>query len=143
MTKIQINSLEALERLIGNDNELEIDIRNNIVESFTKKHLKALVNTETIKDLESAVKKEVSSYFSFYPTRTYLSKEFSKIVRDSITDEANAIVYKEVRDLINLEIKKITDTSYVKDMVDYYIKTDLVKKISDELLNKVIKSLNG
>jgi hypothetical protein len=35
--KIQINSLEALERLIGNDNNLEIDIRNSIVQNFTKK----------------------------------------------------------------------------------------------------------
>ena len=39
---IQINSLEALERLIGNDAELEINIRNAIVQKFTKKHLKAI-----------------------------------------------------------------------------------------------------
>lgn len=37
--KIQINSLEALERLIGGDTELEIDIRNSIVHKFTQKHL--------------------------------------------------------------------------------------------------------
>ena len=42
--KIQINSLKALERLIGGDNELEIEIRNSIVQEFTKKHLKSIYN---------------------------------------------------------------------------------------------------
>ena len=39
-TKIQINSLEALERLIGGDTELEIEVRNSIVQEFAKKYLK-------------------------------------------------------------------------------------------------------
>ena len=41
--KIQINSLEALERLIGGDTQVEIEIRNSIVQEFTKKYLKSLV----------------------------------------------------------------------------------------------------
>ena len=43
-TKIQINSLAALERLIGNDNEIEIEIRNSIVQEFAKKHLKSIAH---------------------------------------------------------------------------------------------------
>ena len=38
--KIQINSLEALERLIGGDPSLEFDIRNNVAQKFAAKHLK-------------------------------------------------------------------------------------------------------
>jgi hypothetical protein len=43
-TKIQINSLEALERLIGGDSELEVEMRKSIAYDFTTKHLKALAN---------------------------------------------------------------------------------------------------
>ena len=40
--KIQINSLEAVERLIGGDTEVEIEVRNSVVQEFAKKHLKAV-----------------------------------------------------------------------------------------------------
>jgi len=40
--KIQIASLAALERLIGGDSTIEIEIRNSIVQNFANKHLKAL-----------------------------------------------------------------------------------------------------
>jgi hypothetical protein len=38
--KLQINSLDALERLIGGDNEVELELRNWVVQAFAKKHLK-------------------------------------------------------------------------------------------------------
>jgi len=47
-TKIQINSLAALERLIGGDTEVELEIRNNIVQEFAKKHLKSLLETDSV-----------------------------------------------------------------------------------------------
>lgn len=46
--KIQINSLEALERLIGNDTAMEIELRSRIVQEFAKEHLKAVAKSETI-----------------------------------------------------------------------------------------------
>lgn len=60
--KIQINNLAALERLIGGDTELEIEIRNNIVQEFTKRHLKGLVETETIKQAITDTKLMVVNY---------------------------------------------------------------------------------
>jgi hypothetical protein len=63
--KIQINSLEALERLIGGDTEVELEIRNNIVQEFAKKNLKALVNEGTITavatEIENKLKRDASS----------------------------------------------------------------------------------
>jgi hypothetical protein len=57
--KLQINSLEALERLIGGDSEVELEIRNNIVQEFTKKHLKALVNEGSIQKVANAIDKRL------------------------------------------------------------------------------------
>lgn len=41
MTKLtlQINSLEALERLIGGDTEIEMELRQGVAAAFSKKHL--------------------------------------------------------------------------------------------------------
>lgn len=40
-TKIQINSLAALERLIGGDTELEIELRKSVAMELVKKHIVA------------------------------------------------------------------------------------------------------
>lgn len=70
-TTLQINSLEALERLIGNDNETEVAIRNSIVLEFTKKHLKSIAN-------ESAFQHDINQF------KQKLQDEFDKKVNDAI-----------------------------------------------------------
>ena len=57
--KIQINSLEAVERLIGGDNEIEIQVRNSIVNDFTKRHLKGVVSEKMSKDISKAIENEL------------------------------------------------------------------------------------
>lgn len=57
-TKIQINSLEALERLIGGDTELEIEVRNSIVQEFAKKYLKGIINEELMTVAVNRAKKK-------------------------------------------------------------------------------------
>jgi len=61
--KIQINNLEALERLLGGDTEIEFDIRQNIVETFARKHIKTLVNDELISKATEGLKKEIEDAF--------------------------------------------------------------------------------
>src|ERR1035437_10268974 len=60
---IQINNLEALERLIGGDSEVEIEIRNSIIQKFAEKHLKPLANcepiTSTLKTITEVIKDQV------------------------------------------------------------------------------------
>ena len=58
--KIQMNNLEALERLIGGESEVEMDIRASIVDAFCKKHLKSIANEEFVKRMAEAVKTEIN-----------------------------------------------------------------------------------
>jgi hypothetical protein len=55
--KIQINNLEALERLIGGDTELEIEVRNSVVQDFAKKHLKCIAESPQIMVAVDAAKR--------------------------------------------------------------------------------------
>ena len=48
---LQINSVEAVERLIGGDETMELSLRNSIVQEFAKRHLKAIANDVGFKRL--------------------------------------------------------------------------------------------
>lgn len=64
--KLQINSREALERLIGGDSELEVELRNSIIQDFANRHLKGLAmvyNEAHFKALTDTVYKEMKAKF--------------------------------------------------------------------------------
>jgi hypothetical protein len=89
--KIQINSLKALERLIGGDNEIEIEIRNNIVQEFSKRYLKSIVSDRLIlrvkEDLEADIIKSANEQFgeySYYRRSFNFKPEFATKMEESI-----------------------------------------------------------
>lgn len=106
-TKIQINSLEALERLIGNDNELEIEIRNSIVAEFAKKHLKSLATTDLVSNAAAAVQNEIKEEFfetvktSHWGSGTVIfKKEILNELKESLKAEARVILNQVVSEAI-------------------------------------------
>jgi hypothetical protein len=54
--KVQINSLVALERLIGGDTEMEIEIRKSVATAFAKKYLNTVVVANMAKIVEDVRK---------------------------------------------------------------------------------------
>lgn len=83
--KIQLNSLEALEKLISGDEKLEFEIKNSVIQSFVTKHLKGIANEETVKNAEIAIRKELDSTFF---TRSYsnytLKQEYASEIRKNV-----------------------------------------------------------
>lgn len=110
--KIQINSLEALERLIGGDSELEIEIRNSVVQKFTTKHLKALANSMQVKVSENSIKKYIEEDFvdiiiDGWKRKPVLKEDYKYLIEKKVEEE--------VSDTIHSEVAKYNDT--LKDMV--------------------------
>ena len=104
--KIQINSVEALERLIGGDNQMEIEIRSSIVQEFTKRHLKDLANSELLNKTAKALETELKeSFFNIktlnYKTVTLFRPEIIDRLRGDLHHKANSELRKVVDDLIN------------------------------------------
>lgn len=51
--RIIINlGLDAINRLIGGDSEVEIELRNTVVQQFARRHLKPVVNTEAFRQVQ-------------------------------------------------------------------------------------------
>lgn len=136
MMKIQINSLQALERLIGNDNQLEIDIRNSVVQDFTKKHLKSLVTTNLMLDIAETVKNEIRSEFFEIVTSGYSSKAvFKSDTLDQLKSDLHTAARRELTDIVNDIIAEYSVDTTIKDKL-----TIAAQEISDQLTSKNLEA---
>ncbi len=142
--KIQINNLAALERLIGGDTELEIEIRNNIVQEFTKRHLKGLVETETIKQaitdtklmVVNYAKKEVAEQIGeikrSYGSTTYnLQDDVVEAIKDQISKAMNRVVYDHIENLVKTYVGNLNIKKYINQMIDFNIKQTVEEGIRE------------
>lgn len=135
--KLQINSLAALERLIGGDTEVEIEIRNNIVQEFSKKHLKALVNEGTIKtvadQINSALRAHAEQVISdkfgvlggdYWRRKLTLTAECKKALSDAATE----VYHEKIREAL----KKAGDyysTEYITKEINRVVDREVQKRI--------------
>lgn len=140
--KIQINSLEALERLIGGDTELEMEVRSSVAENFSKKWLSTLAREFVTSQLETRYRKELAELFSkeydysekeFRPT---LTSEGRAIGKDFIKNTFRSLVDEKVREILN-EDKDFLE-QIVKDYVAYCVENQL-KKLTRELVEEEAK----
>lgn len=156
-TKIQINSLEALERLIGNDNELEIQVRNNIVQEFTKKHLKSIVNETTFKTEIETFKRKLQEEFD-----NKLKESIATVKRYHYGGIENVTLHPEIKTAIDRHIREKMDERIaeaveggikhweqdvniedrVKKRMDYYVTQHINQEVKDRLI-EVTKKLTS
>jgi hypothetical protein len=134
--KIQINNLEALERLIGNDNEIEMDIRQNIVEAFTKKHLKNIAYELAIKNIDKVVKNNLIEEGIL--SKHYPNNISSKILVQITQRIEKSIEYK-IGEVIAEKIKEYVDSKVESEMQEF-IYQEVDRKLN-EAVNKKINNL--
>ena len=101
---LQINSLAALERLLGGDNELTTSIRKSVAATFAREHMIDLVRKEFAQkeaELKKAVADEVTKTCT---QRTRDSTNWAPIyeltpaIKEKIRAEVSALVSSAVRD---------------------------------------------
>jgi hypothetical protein len=161
--KIQINSLEALERLIGGDNELEIDIRNSVVQDFSKKHLKSVAQTldgglfkQIVESSRKAFKEELQKELGLVVTQEQDSKSSYYRIVDVVKLSApvkaqiKALAEKEAGTVVNELYSnafreafskykgyiKIEVENAVQCYSNKYLKDDIVAEVEKAMLKK-------
>jgi hypothetical protein len=145
--KIQINSLDALERLIGGDSELEFDIRQSVVENFTKKHLNKLVNEELIAKASIAVKNEINRTFfktvksdsRYRSDDIVFKKEYLDKFKDELQYKAKDVLSKTVEDAIELVNNKETIEAALARATDYIVNS-LTEANLTSRLNRMVNA---
>lgn len=130
--KIQINSLDALERLLGNDQTMEIEVRRSVIEAFAKTFVKAVGNEADVKaqiqhnkkEAERLVRKYARENLGVDPELGNLSSraksEIQSLVLHQIRNIVNETVKRELRSFESIVNKKIAERLDV--LVEHYLK---------------------
>jgi hypothetical protein len=141
--KVQINSLEALERLIGNDKEMEITVKSSIINAFAKNYLKSIANSTIMDKLVSTVKKEIekTNYFGLLKTQqsgwntyTCLTEE----AKGKIKSEIDSIISSEIREGVNEYRKELK--AIIKERLDCYT-GDITSSLKEEVVKGTIDKM--
>ena len=139
--KLQINSLAALERLIGGDTEVELEIRNSIVQEFAKKHLKAIVNEGSIQKVAHALDEMLSSQAEAIITAKFgtLSHQYwnGKFVLNdtcmaALNDAADSAFRSYLMNALADSEKKMSERyseQYISDMINSKVDAEVAKRI--------------
>lgn len=145
--KIQINSVDALERLIGGDTETEIEIRNSVVQEFAKRHLKAVAQEQMTVALKNTLIQEIRDKFlketgRGWKTDFVLNNEVSKLIQE----EVKGIINTELSDVIRKTINSYNLDDRIMRLINMHeerFQDTCIKKFSDaeieKLVNKRIK----
>ena len=96
-------SLPALERLLGGNTELEISARQQIVESFCRRYLKTIANSEATRNTLEAIRRTIGD-------------SVSKIVREVAEEKLGVTVegsWKkvEISDEFKKKIREVADST--------------------------------
>jgi hypothetical protein len=157
--KLQLNSLAALERLIGGDTEIELDIRNNIVQAFAGKYLKDVANSNAFKtSLANAQKKILELVKEEYtkviegsgiasikkgeywnsPRAIVLSNDIKVEIGCTVRDHLEAVVAEEVE-----RAMKKFDSDYFERKINSYVTDTVNTRIRDGVRAKMEAALKG
>ena len=143
---IQINNLEALERLIGGDSEVEVDIRNSVVQKFAEKHLKPLANAPEIGEVLSAIKGEITKQIKEKCEKdiaTFQTSWGGSVHDIKLRPEIKAEIDRQVRSLTDKQVQEAVD-----EALKFWLNEAELKKRIDarfeyytkEYINNEIKS---
>jgi len=140
---IQINSLEALERLIGGNSEIEIELRNNVAAKFAEKHIKQLAGTEVVEEAletaQRAVKLQAAEMINkavgTWRTSVYGSTISDIQLRPEIEAKIKAEIDSRVASLIDKQVMAAIEAADLNKMVD-----NRVKAISEYEINKAVRA---
>lgn len=151
---LQINNLSALERLIGGDSQIEVELRNSVAQSFAEKHIKALANSDamstTLHCITEDIKKQVSekcekeiATFKLDWLNRPTDIKLNASVKSEIDRQVRLLVQELIENTVNEAIKMWASESEIKKQVEQRFTHYTKRMIDDEIvarLNKV-KSL--
>lgn len=134
--KIQINSLEVLEKLIGDDKNLEIQVKESILDGFAKKYLKSIANSYVLEALKKSVIEEIAKtdFFGMLqknPPSYIKAYSLSDDFRNKVKQEVSTLVRNQIKDALNEPINDIN--KQINERMDY-LASSAAKALSDEVV---------
>lgn len=147
---IQINNLEALERLIGGNSEVEIEVRNSVIQKFSEKHLKPLANcepiTSTLKTIAEAIKiqviekcsKEIATFQQSWSGGINDIKLRPEIMSE-IDRQVRVLTDKNIQDAVDKSVKFWVNDAELKERINKKFEYYTTDHINNEIKKRIEK----
>lgn len=151
---LQINSLDALERLIGGDADVEVEIRNNIVAKFAEKHLKQLANSSQVmgaltkaqQELREMVQTQVTAALANVKNSTYygmkigdLRPEIKALMEEAVRTSVDAVVANAVK----ADIAKLATQEILERKITREVTAQINERVAVEVKKRIDAMLAG
>ena len=132
--KLELN-MPALERLIGGDSEIELELRKQIVQEFAKRHLISVAEIASYQAVVEAVKQHVNAYVKeqlgienllgcHWPT---MDQRLSYMIKDLVDKRAQAAVDEALKKVIEYQ------KNYWPRDIERVVKKELERRIEEEV----------
>lgn len=144
---LQINSIEALERLLGGDSQLEIEARNSIIQQFASKHLKSLINADAIKQEAERLKKDAHDLLSklvsdaaleqnrYRGEKAALSQDVIGLIKSNARTQCSDLISDAVREAVH----EFAKTNEFQEMIQKNINVQFEEKIRCAVRDRISK----
>ena len=142
--KLQL-TIPALERLIGGDTEIEVDLRKQIVHEFAKRHLKNVADEEIHKAAVDEVKKHVNAAAKeAFDINGVLGATWPDASR-RLESMVKSVVESSVQQIVDEALAKVIQrqnhywTQQLADVVDRAVHRD-IEKLVEQGIQKRLKA---
>lgn len=147
MAQMKISlGMEDVERMIGGSDEASIEVRNYIVQEFTRRHLRALINDDLMqktqfllaKATEEEVKKIVGTYDHYASPKVKLNPEIAKHLEEAVKAQALHLITTAVEFQWEKTIKP-TLAELIQSRIEGLTKRYVDARV-DERLKQIVKA---
>lgn len=142
--KLSLNR-EALERLLGGDTQLEVELRHQVVEEFSKRHLKDVVDStayakvlnEVQKVITDEIKKSVGeqTYNSVWGGLSKAAPTVKEIVEREVHSQIKKVVQETIQE--TAEIQRDTWFTYINQKVQALFDREISHLVQNEFKKKL------
>lgn len=139
---LQITSLELLEKILGKEDTVSLELKNNIIQEFTNKHLKGIANETMFKHTQSAIIKDIeNNYFNFLSNdwaknnasfKPDVAVEMRARIRNIVEQEVTSVmseISKTYLENINTKINIFLSSIDLESKFDKYFEAKLKEKL--------------
>jgi L-lactate utilization protein LutC len=136
--KLQVNSLEALEKLIEGDGELEVQIKETILNKLAKSYIKKIENEEVVNKVKDIIEGQVydEKRWNGY-VKDHLGKEVITKIRQQAKDEVDRLIGNEIYQMQNNLL------SVIKKECKRYVDQIFPIVMAQEFSRQVRKAVDG
>jgi phosphoribosylformylglycinamidine (FGAM) synthase PurS component len=136
---------EALERLIGGDSEIEVQIRQSVAHAFAEKYLKPLMHNNALEAIGAKLKKQGEDYVDSMFSETLAnvqtdrwgskSYQLKESIKNQIKREVNDCATETIKKHITDELAAWTDEKFEK-MIGFYVDQNIELEVKKRVAAK-------